>query len=184
MPKHATNSALVSPPKRNGVQRPRVRIYFHENHSHFCLIYFHPPPFPALTSRGRVGNSLPSRPRPSHLAHSRSLALTHAALTHSLALARAGRRRVGCVNKNSQNKQSNSFRAAENKWRCKQIRISCSALDAKTGQTYPVCRRHHGSTVINSQLPGLLSSRLAERICVLAPRSRLSCGRIRRCAKM
>ena len=112
MQKHARNSALFAilncfrlRKQMASNKKATSRICFHENNSlTFALIYFHPPPFPALTSRGRVGNSLPSRPRPSHLAHSRSLALTHAALTHSLALARAGRRRVGCVNKNSQNK--------------------------------------------------------------------------------
>ena len=70
MPKHATNSALFANLNCFRLRKQMAcnkkatsRICFHENNSlTFALIYFHPPPSAALPSRGRVGNSLLSRP--------------------------------------------------------------------------------------------------------------------------
>ena len=85
MPKHARNSALFAIlncfrlcKQMASNKKATSRICFHENNSlTFALIYFHPPPFPALPSRGRVGNSLPSRP-PTSLTLPRPHARPHA----------------------------------------------------------------------------------------------------------
>ena len=96
MQKHARNSALFAilncfrlRKQMASNKKATSRICFHENNSlTFALIYFHPPPFPALPSRGRVGNSLPSRPptsltlpRPDARPHALPRARSRSALT-------------------------------------------------------------------------------------------------------